>query len=262
MAMVPIIAVVNQKGGVGKTTSCISISSLTAKRGKKVLLIDSDPQGNATSGLGYDKNAIERTTYDVLINLTDLKDVIRPTAVRNLYLSPSNINLTGAEVELVDREHRESVLKQSVQAIQDDYDLIYIDCPPSLGLLTLNGLVAANRLLIPIKAEYYALEGVGQLLKTYELIRQGPNPELEIEGVFLTMFDSRTQLSKQVADEVRLHFQDLCYRTQIPRNVRLSEAPSYGKPIHEYDRLSKGARAYDALTREILSRLKKKGAIR
>lgn len=259
--MVPVIAFVNQKGGVGKTTSCVSIAALAAKRGRKVLLIDGDPQGNATSGLGIDKNTVERTTYDVLVNGTDMRSVIRATTVRNLWLCPANINLTGAEVELVEREQRESTLKQHVQGIRDQYDLIVIDCPPSLGLLTVNGLTAADRLLIPIQAEYYALEGVSQLMSTFELVKQHLNQALIIEGVFITMFDSRTQLSKQVEEEVRKHFKDLVYRTVIPRNVRLSEAPSHGKPIHEYDRFSKGARAYDALTREIMNRLKSKGAL-
>lgn len=260
--MAPVLAFVNQKGGVGKTTSCVSIAALSGKRGKKTLLIDGDPQGNATSGLGYDKNAIEMTTYNVLVDEIDMKDVIRPTAVRNLSLCPANINLTGAEVELVSQDERESRLKKAIDSIKEDYDVIYIDCPPSLGLLTLNGLVAANGLLIPIQAEYYALEGVGQLMNTFELVKQGLNPDLRIEGVFLTMFDKRTQLANQVADEVRNHFQDLVYRTVIPRNVRLSEAPSHGKPIHEYDRLSKGARAYDTLTREILSKLKARGELK
>lgn len=260
--MVPILAFVNQKGGVGKTTSCVSIAALCGKRGKKVLLIDSDPQGNATSGLGYDKNQIEMTTYNVLIDHVPMKDIIRPTAVRNLSLCPANINLTGAEVELVSMENRESVLKQAIEQVKEEFDIIFIDCPPSLGLLTLNGLVAADGLLIPIQSEYYALEGVGQLMSTFELVRQSLNPDLVIEGVFLTMFDKRTQLAHQVAEEVRNHFADLVYRTVIPRNVRLSEAPSHGKPIHEYDRLSRGARSYDALTREILSRLRAKGAMK
>lgn len=257
--MVPVLAVVNQKGGVGKTTSCVSIAALCAKRGLKVLLIDSDPQGNATSGLGYDKNAIELTTYNVIVDGTSLNDVVRPTEQRNLWLCPANINLTGAEIELVNQHEREASLKRRIQEVGSRFDLIFIDCPPSLGLLTLNALVAANRLLIPIQAEYYALEGVGQLLSTFELVKQETNRELTIEGVFITMFDKRTQLSNQVADEVKNHFKDLVYRTYIPRNVRLSEAPSHGKPIHEYDKSSKGAKAYDALTREIISRLKAKG---
>lgn len=259
--MAPILAVVNQKGGVGKTTSCVNIAAYSAKRGLKILLIDADPQGNATSGLGFDKNALELTTYDVLVNDAAITDVIRPTAYRHLSLCPANINLTGAEVELVEREQREAALKRGVAAVRDKYDLILVDCPPSLGLLTVNCLTAADRLLIPIQAEYYALEGVGQLLRTFELIKQNLNPGLVIEGVFLTMFDTRTQLSKQVADEVSSYFGDRLYRTLIPRNVRLSEAPSHGKPINEYDRFSKGARAYDALTREILNRLKLKGVL-
>jgi len=246
-----IIAVVNQKGGVGKTTSAVNISAILAKKGKKVLLIDSDPQGNATSGLGIDKN-MEKSVYDVIINDTEMEEVIVETDIKNLSVCPSNINLAGAEVELVPMMSRELKLKEKVEKIEKKYDYIIIDCPPSLGLLTINSFATANSLLIPIQCEYYALEGVGQLMNTINLIKRQLNKSLYIEGVILTMNDARTNLSIQVIKEVKNYFKNNVYKTVIPRNIKLSEAPSYGMPITTYDPKSKGAKSYEKLTEEIL----------
>ena len=249
--MSKIIAVVNQKGGVGKTTSAVNISAILAKKGKKVLLIDSDPQGNATSGLGIDKN-MEKSVYDVIINDTEMEEVIVETDIKNLSVCPSNINLAGAEVELVPMMSRELKLKEKVEKIEKKYDYIIIDCPPSLGLLTINSFATANSLLIPIQCEYYALEGVGQLMNTINLIKRQLNKSLYIEGVILTMNDARTNLSIQVIKEVKNYFKNNVYKTVIPRNIKLSEAPSYGMPITTYDPKSKGAKSYEKLTEEIL----------
>lgn len=249
--MSKIIAVVNQKGGVGKTTTAVNVSTILAKKGKKVLLIDEDPQGNATSGIGIDKN-VEKSIYDVIINDTDIKETIIQSPVKNLFVCPSNINLAGAEVELVPMMSREQRLKVKLEKVENDFHYIIIDCPPSLGLLTINAFTAANSLLIPIQCEYYALEGVGQLMDTVNLVKKQLNKSLYIEGVVLTMSDVRTNLSNQVIKEVKTYFKDNVYKTIIPRNVKLSEAPSYGMPISVYAPKSKGARCYEKLTNEII----------
>ena len=246
-----VIAIVNQKGGVGKTTTAVNLCTVLAQKGKKVLLIDEDPQGNATSGLGVEKGA-EKSIYDVLINETSFEDVIKKTSIKNLYLCPSNINLAGAEVELVNTISRESKMKEKIEEIQDNFHYIIIDCPPSLGLLTINALTAANSIMIPIQCEYYALEGVGQLMNTVNLIKRQLNKDLYIEGVVLTMNDARTNLSTQVINEVKKYFKDNVYKTIIPRNVKLSEAPSYGMPITAYAPRSKGAKCYEKLANELL----------
>lgn len=248
-----IIAIANQKGGVGKTTTAVNISTIIAKKGKKVLLIDCDPQGNATSGLGIEKN-IENSVYDVLINDVDIKLTLQDTCVQTLKLCPSNVSLAGAEVELVSQMSREYRLKEKLDKVKNEFDFIIIDCPPSLGLLTLNSFTAANSVLIPIQCEYYALEGLGQLLNTINLVKKHLNKELEIEGAVLTMYDIRTNLSNQVVKEVKRHFNDKVYKTVIPRNIKLSEAPSFGMPISVYDPRSKGAKCYEKLAKEIMSR--------
>lgn len=249
--MSKIIAVVNQKGGVGKTTTAVNISTILAKKGKKVLLIDEDPQGNATSGVGIDKDA-KKSIYDVIINDVDIDEAIVQSPIKNLSVCPSNINLAGAEVELVPMISRELKLKEKIEKVENDFHYIIIDCPPSLGLLTLNAFAAANSLLIPIQCEYYALEGVGQLMNTVNLVKKQLNKSLYIEGVVLTMNDARTNLSNQVIKEVKTYFKDNVYKTIIPRNVKLSEAPSYGMPISVYAPKSKGARCYEKLTNEII----------
>ena len=246
-----VIAVANQKGGVGKTTTAVNISTILAKKGKKVILIDGDPQGNATSGLGIEKN-VENSLYDVLVNEVDIIQTLQDTCVKTLKLCPSNVNLAGAEVELVNLMSREQRLKEKVDEIRDDYDFIIIDCPPSLGLITLNAFTAADSVLIPVQCEYYALEGLGQLINTINLVKKHLNRTLEIEGAVLTMYDMRTNLSNQVVREVKRYFDDKVYRTVIPRNVKLSEAPSFGMPISLYDPNSKGARCYEKLAREII----------
>ena len=243
----------NQKGGVGKTTTAVNLSALVAEAGKRVLLIDIDPQGNATSGLGK-ADADSNTVYEVLLDAAPAKDAIVETGYGSLDLMPTSIELAGAEIELVGAENRESLLKTALGGIREDYDYIFIDCPPSLSLLTLNALTAADSVLIPIQCEYYALEGVGQLVNTIKLIRMKLNPELKIEGILLTMYDARTNLCAQVAQEVRRHFKEEAFDTVIPRNVRLSEAPSYGTPIHLYDPRSSGATAYRALAAEMIER--------
>jgi chromosome partitioning protein len=250
--MAKIIAVANQKGGVGKTTTAVNLSSCLGYKGKKVLLIDVDPQGNSTSGLGVDKKKIGQSAYDVLINDVDIIETLVQTPIENLMLCPSNIQLAGAEVELVSTISRETRLKNSLDAIKDNYDFILIDCPPSLGLLTLNSLTASNTILVPIQCEYYALEGLSQLMETVKLVQRHLNKELDVEGVVLTMFDARTNLSIQVVEEVKKYFRNKVYRTVIPRNVRLSEAPSYGLPIILYDPKSKGAECYLDLADEVI----------
>lgn len=247
-----ILAVVNQKGGVGKTTTCVNLAAFLANKGKKVLLIDMDPQGNATSGFGFDKNELETTMYDALINMIPIRDIIVATGRRNLSICPANIQLAGAEIELVPVVSRETCLKRVLQDIREQYDFILMDCPPSLGLLTINALTAADGVLVPIQGEYYALEGLTQLMETVTLVKRSLNPQIFVFGVVVTMFDARTQLSHQVAGEVRKYFGDKVFRTIIPRNVRLSEAPSFGKSILEYDPRSKGAECYDALAKEVI----------
>ena len=246
------IAVANQKGGVGKTTTAINLSASLAVADKKTLLIDLDPQGNATSGLGIDREGLGGTVYDLLIGRKEAADLILKTAVPRLGLLPASIDLVGAEVELVGMEGRESLLKERLQAVTDQYEFIIIDCPPSLGLLTLNAMTAADSLLIPLQCEYYAMEGLKQLLNTLELVRRSLNPRLRIEGILLTMFDGRNNLSNQVSEEIRAHFKEQVFKNAIPRNVILAEAPSHGKAALFYDAVSRGAQAYLALAKEVL----------
>lgn len=250
--MAKVIVVANQKGGVGKTTTAVNLAACIATLKKKVLLIDFDPQGNASSGVGIDKEAVEQSVYDVLINETAIKETIVETKIKNLFACPSNIDLAGAEVELVSMKNRNNLLKEALKPVLKDYDYIIIDCPPSLGLLTLNAFAAADSLLVPIQCEYYALEGLSMLTKTVKNLRKELNPKLVFEGVLLTMFDSRTNLSTQVMDEVKKYFPESVFKTVIPRNVRLSEAPGYGEPIISYDKYSKGARSYLKLAKEVL----------
>ena len=246
-----VISLANQKGGVGKTTTTVNLGTILAKKGKKVLLIDADPQGNATSGLGVDKDC-ELSTYDVLANDAEMEDVVQDTIIKNLKLCPANMNLAGAEVELVSMMSREQRLKEKLEKVKDDYDYILIDCPPSLGLITLNAFTASNSVLIPVQCEYFALEGLGQLLNTINLVKKHLNKDIKIEGALLTMYDIRTNLSNQVVKEVKKYFENKVYKTVIPRNVRLSEAPSYGMPITEYDPKSKGAKSYMKFAKEFL----------
>ena len=250
--MAKIIAIANQKGGVGKTTTAVNLSACLGVKGKKVLVIDIDPQGNTTSGFGIDKNSVKNSIYDTIINEIRIEDTMLETQIKGLYLSPSNINLAGAEVELVSVLSRETRLKYAIDEIEDEFDYIVIDCPPSLGLLTVNSLTAANTILVPIQCEYYALEGLSQLMNTVKIVQKHLNKSLRVEGVVLTMFDARTNLSIQVVEEVKKYFGNKVYRTIIPRNVRLSEAPSYGLPIILYDEKSKGAECYMELAEEVI----------
>ncbi|MDD4494956.1 MAG: AAA family ATPase [Eubacteriales bacterium] len=250
--MARVIAIANQKGGVGKTTTAVNLSACIAYKARRVLLIDIDPQGNATSGLGIDKKAVDKATYDVIINGEDINSCIVDTDIETLKLCPSNIELAGAEVELVPVISREMRLKEAVDSIRGIYDYILIDCPPSLGLLTVNALTAADTILVPIQCEYYALEGLSQLMDTVKIVKKHLNHDLDVEGVVLTMFDARTNLSIQVVDEVKKYFTNRVYSTVIPRNVRLSEAPSYGKPIILYDSKSKGSECYMELADEVI----------
>ena len=246
-----IIAVANQKGGVGKTTTSVNLSAAFAEMGKKVLLIDCDPQGNATSGLGIEKDGLELSIYDALINDTPMEEIILQTQF-GLDMVPSVMDLAGAEVELVNLDDKQYRLKKAVELIKDKYDYILIDCPPSLGHVTLNALTAADSVLLPLQCEFYALEGLSQLLSTVQLVQEQLNEKLRIEGLVLTMYDSRTNLAEQVVEEVKTHFPDMVYATKIPRNVRLSEAPSFGKPIFAYASSSKGAQAYMSLAEEVI----------
>lgn len=255
--MARIISVANQKGGVGKTTTTVNLGACLAFIGKKVLLIDSDAQGNATSGLGIRKPDVKEDIYDVLVNEAPIKDTIIQTERENLSIVPATLQLAGAEIELTSMMARESRLKGALKDVSDEYDFILIDCPPSLGHLTINAFTASDAILIPVQCEYYALEGLSQLLNTVRLVQKHFNPELEIEGVLLTMYDARTNLGAEVVEEVRRYFQEKVYDTIIPRNVRLSEAPSHGKPIIDYDPRSKGAEVYQTLAKEVLDREQK-----
>lgn len=247
-----IIAIANQKGGVGKTTTSVNLSACIAHLGKKVLLIDTDPQGNATSGVGINKGEVHQCIYDILIDDVEINDVILSTKVENLDIIPATISLAGAEIELVSTISREVRMKHAIHQVKDQYDYVIIDCPPSLGLLTINALTASDSIIIPVQCEYYALEGLSQLLSTIRLVQKHLNEELIIDGVLLTMFDARTNLGIQVIDEVKKYFQDKVYKTIIPRNVRLSEAPSHGEPIIIYDSRSRGAEVYLELAKEVV----------
>ena len=246
-----VISVANQKGGVGKTTTTVNLGTILAKKGKKVLLIDADPQGNATSGLGVEKE-VEASTYDILVNDTTLEEALEKTIIKNLKICPANMNLAGAEVELVSMMSREQRLKEKIEPIKEQFDYILIDCPPSLGLITLNAFTASDSVLIPVQCEYFALEGLGQLLNTINLVKKHLNKNIQVEGALLTMYDIRTNLSNQVVKEVKKYFDNKVYKTVIPRNVRVSEAPSYGMPITEYDPRSKGAKSYTKFAKEFL----------
>jgi chromosome partitioning protein len=249
-----VIAVTNQKGGVGKTTTAVNVSYYLAKAGKKTLLIDLDPQGNATSGLGIDKQKLEQTMADVIMETATLDSIVLATKYANLFVAPTTPLLANTEVQLAQADRRFSRLKSAVDASTGDYDVIVIDSPPSLSLLTVNGMIAAQHILLPVQTEFYALEGLGQLLETMKLVRKGMNPTLELLGVLPTMLNSRTTLSTQVHDEIKKHFPGKVFATTIPRNVRLAEAPSHGVPIGAYDKFSKGARAYKALAKEVVER--------
>lgn len=253
--MAIVIGVINQKGGVGKTTTAVSLSAYLAAAGKRTLLVDEDSQGNATSGLTMQKDGFPHTLYDVLVNDVPPKDAVYKTAVKRLSLLPSSIALAGAEIELVEEEGREMRLRRALDTLRDDFDFILIDCPPSLGLMTVNALTAADTIIIPIQAEFYALEGLTQLVKSCETVTRKLNPSLTILGILLTMFDGRTNLSLQVAEEVKKYFGQKVFRTVIPRTVKLSEAPSFGEPISIYAPKSKGASAYKSLCREVLKRV-------
>ncbi|HOV80146.1 MAG TPA: AAA family ATPase [Bacillota bacterium] len=246
------MAIANQKGGVAKTTTAVNLGAWLSLMGQRVLLIDIDPQGNATTGVGVDKNLVEHCIYDVLIDGVNISEVIVKSAVENLDLVPATIELAGAEIELVGVAGRENVLKNALAGVKERYEFIFIDCPPSLGLLTVNALTAADSVIIPIQCEYYALEGLGQLMKTIDMVRQRLNRRLELEGVLLTMFDGRTNLSIQVVDEVKKFFRNKVYNAIVPRNVRLSEAPSHGKPVMVYDRRSRGSEVYRDLAKEVM----------
>lgn len=249
-----VIAVINQKGGVGKSTSVINLSACLGENKKKVLVIDFDPQGNSTSGYGIEKDELEHDVYDVILDDFPIESAIIETCEPNVFIVPATIQLATAEIELVSLEKRESVLKEAVSRVKDEFDYVFIDCPPSLGLLTINALIAADSLIIPIQCEYYALEGVAKLLESMEMVKRHKNPNLEIFGVLMTMYDSRTTLSKQVVDEVKKYFGKTMFKTIVPRNVKLSEAPSHGLPVIKYARVSKGSLAYMKLAKEVVAR--------
>ena len=249
-----IIAITNQKGGVGKTTTAINLSACLAEAGQRVLTVDFDPQGNTTSGLGLEKGNIDNTVYELLMGECTVEDCIKPSVQERLEVMPSDVDLAGAEIELLDMANKESILKKNLAKIRDHYDFIIIDCPPSLNLLTINALTAANTVLVPIQCEYYALEGLSQVLKTVGLVQKKMNPDLEIEGVVFTMYDSRTNLSLEVVESVKNNLNQNIYKTIIPRNVRLAEAPSHGMPINLYDSRSAGAESYRLLAAEVISR--------
>lgn len=252
--MAIVISITNQKGGVGKTTTAVNLAYYIAKAGKKTLLIDFDPQGNATSGMGLEKQELQFTMADVVMGTQKINDIIRPTDYKNLFLAPSTSYLADTEVQLAQADKRFSRLKMAIESNTDNYDVIIVDCPPSLSLLTVNGLIAAKYILLPVQAEFYALEGLGQLLETMKLVRKAMNPTLDLIGVLPTMMDTRTTLSGQVYEEIKKHFPGKVFNSVIPRNVRLAEAPSHGLPIGAYDKFSKGARAYKSLTKEVMSR--------
>ena len=249
-----IIAVANQKGGVGKTTTTINLSACLAEQGQKVLVIDVDPQGNTTSGLGIDKNNTENTVYELMLGEASIDDCIDKSVMDDLDVIPSNVNLAGAEIDLIDIDDREYILKKIVNSLKEKYDFILLDCPPSLSMLTVNAMTAANTVLVPIQCEYYALEGLSQLIRTINLVNQKLNPELEIEGVVFTMYDARTNLSLQVVENVKANLKQTVYKTIIPRNIRLAEAPSHGLPINLYDSKSAGAESYRLLAEEVIHR--------
>jgi len=249
-----IIAVANQKGGVGKSTTAINLSACLTEMGKKVMTIDIDPQGNTTSGLGVDKDRCENTVYELLLGQCELKDCLIGLEFDDLWLLPSNVNLAGAEIELIGAEGKEYILREAISVVRDDYDFIIIDCPPALSMLTINAMTTADTVLVPIQCEYYALEGLSQLMYTIELVKERLNPELEIEGVVFTMYDARTNLSLQVVESVKKNLQQTIYKTIIPRNVRLAEAPSHGLPITIYDEKSAGAESYRLLAEEVIHR--------
>jgi chromosome partitioning protein len=246
-----VLAIANQKGGVGKTTTAVNLGASLAELGYRVLVIDLDPQGNATTGLGISHRNVEGSVYDVIMNDTPVEDCVEPTSVRNLFVVPATIDLAGAEIELVPAFSRELKLRRALQEVRNDYDFTLVDCPPSLGLLTVNGLAAADDVVVPIQCEYYALEGLGQLLRNVSLVRSNLNPTLDVRGIVLTMYDARTRLAEQVEKEVRTHFGDKVYRTVVPRTVRISEAPSFGQPITVFDTSSRGATAYRELAKEV-----------
>lgn len=253
--MAIVISITNQKGGVGKTTTAVNLAYYIAKAGKKTLLIDFDPQGNATSGMGLEKQELQFTMADVVMGTQKINDIIRPTDYKNLFLAPSTSYLADTEVQLAQADKRFSRLKMAIESNTDNYDVIIVDCPPSLSLLTVNGLIAAKYILLPVQAEFYALEGLGQLLETMKLVRKAMNPTLDLIGVLPTMMDTRTTLSGQVYEEIKKHFPGKVFNSVIPRNVRLAEAPSHGLPIGAYDKFSRGARAYKALAKEVLERV-------
>ena len=255
MIKIKVISIFNQKGGVGKTTTCINLSAYLAMQGYKVLDIDIDPQGNTTSGLGIDKRSVESSIYDILASEADMDEIIKKCElIDNFYIIPSTMELAGAEIELIDRRSRENILKNKLKNLKQKFDFIFIDCPPSLGLLTINALTASHSVIIPIQCEFYALEGVGQLINTIQLVRKSLNSGLKVEGVIMSMCDMRTNLSTQVVSEVKKFFKDEVYETTIPRNIRLAEAPSFGLPVMLYDDKCKGAEAYELLTKEFLHR--------
>lgn len=249
-----VIAIANQKGGVGKTTTSVNLASCVADVGHRVLLIDMDPQGNASSGVGFDRELCDGSIYHALTGQDEIDNLVYATDYESLLLIPSTTDLAGAEIELVDHDRREFILREAIARMTREFDFIFLDCPPSLGLLTINALVAADTVLVPIQTEYYALEGLGHLLHTISLIHEHLNPKLSIEGILLTMYDARTNLSEQVADEVATHFGELLFDTVIPRNVKLSEAPSFGQPIIAYDKSSRGSKAYQSCAKEFLAR--------